>query len=474
LDALPDARGALAAALMTGERGAIPESVIQAMRDSGLAHLLAISGLHMGLVAGLLFFALRALMALVPALALRQPIKKWAAAVAVCGAFAYLCLVGAPVPTQRAFLMVSIVLLAVILDRSALSLRLVAWAAFAVLLIAPESLLSASFQMSFAAVTALVAGYEALGARGRRAVAEHGPAARLALYLGGVALTSVIAIAATAPFAVYHFNRLAWYGLAANLVAVPLTGFWIMPWALLAFALLPFGLEALALTPMGWGLGAVIAVAETIAGLPGAVQPVRALPAAGLLLVVAGGLWLCLWWRPWRLAGPVLILAGLSGAALVTPPDLLASGDGRLLAVRGADGALWLSSVRRARFTAETWLRRAGLAEAEAWPRDATAAAGGALSCDPLGCIYRAKGQVVALALDGRALDEDCRNATVLISLEPLSRRACPGPRVLIDRFDLWRGGSHALWLSPAGPRVETVAAARGRRPWVRRRGSGE
>ncbi|MDH3967421.1 MAG: ComEC family competence protein [Rhodospirillales bacterium] len=467
LAALPDARGALAAALMTGERGAIPEPVIQAMRDSGLAHLLAISGLHMGLVAGLLFFALRALMALAPALALRQPIKKWAAIAAACGAFAYLCLVGAPVPTQRAFLMVSLVLLAVVLDRSALSLRLVAWAAFAVLLIAPESLLSASFQMSFAAVTGLVAGYEALGARGRAAVAERGAAGRLALYLGGVALTSVIAIAATAPFAVYHFNRMAWYGLAANLVAVPLTGFWIMPWALLAFVLLPFGLEALALVPMGWGLGAVIAVAETIASLPGAVLPVRAMPTAGLLLMVAGGLWLCLWRRPWRLAGLALVLAGLAGAALVRPPDLLASGDGKLLAVRGADGEVWLSSSRRARFTAETWLRRAGRAEASAWPRDA-AAAGGALRCDALGCIYRAKDQVVALALDGRALAEDCRSATVLISLEPLRRRACPGPRVLIDRFDLWREGSHALWLSPAGVRVESVAGSRGRRPWVR------
>jgi competence protein ComEC len=473
LDALPDARGALAAALMTGERGAIPEAVIQAMRDSGLAHLLAISGLHMGLVAGLLFFAVRALLALVPALALRQPIKKWAALAACSGAFAYLCLVGAPVPTQRAFLMVSLVLLAVILDRSAISLRLVAWAALAVLLVAPESLLSASFQMSFAAVTGLVAGYEALGARGRAVAAERGPAGRLALYLGGVALTSVIAIAATAPFAVYHFNRMAWYGLAANLVAVPLTGLWIMPWALLAFVLLPFGLEALALVPMGWGLSAVIAVAETVAGLPGAVVPVRAMPSAGLLLVVLGGLWLCLWRRPWRLAGLALVLAGLAGAALVRPPDLLASGDGRLLAVRGPDGELWLSSSRRARFTAETWLRRAGRAEASAWPLDAAAAggaAGGALRCDALGCIYRAGDQVVALALDGRALAEDCRSATVLISLEPLSRRACPGPRILIDRFDLWREGSHALWLSPGAVRVESVAAARGRRPWVRQR----
>ncbi len=469
LEALPEARGALAAALMTGERGAIPERVIQDMRDSGLAHLLAISGLHMGLVAGLVFFSVRALLALVSALALRQPIKKWAAAAAFLGALGYLLLVGAPVPTQRAFLMVCLVLLAVVLDRSAISLRLVAWAALVVLLISPESLLSASFQMSFAAVTALVAGYEALGRRGRDVAAARGPVGRLGLYLAGVALTSVIAIVATAPFAIYHFNRMAWYGLAANLVAVPLTGFWIMPWALLAFVLMPLGLEQLALVPMGWGIGTVIAVAEAIAGLPGAVMPVQALPTAGLLLMVLGGLWLCLWWRPWRVAGLALVAAGLASIILTRPPDLLVSGDGRLVALRGAEGELWLNATNRAAFTAQTWLRRAGRAEPRPWPRD-EAAAGGTLRCDALGCILRSRGQVAAVAVDGRALAEDCRRATVLVSLEPLRRSACPGPEVLVDRFDLWREGAHAFWLRPDGATVQSAAQARGRRPWVRQR----
>jgi competence protein ComEC len=168
------------------------------MRDSGLAHLLAISGLHMGLVAGLLFFGIRALLALVPSLALNHPIKKWAAVAAAAGGLAYLLLVGATVPSQRAFLMVSVVLLAVLLDRSAISLRLVAWAALVILLLAPESLLSASFQMSFAAVTALVAGYEVVTLRRAGRAAERGMGRRMAFYLAGVALTTSTAWPGTA------------------------------------------------------------------------------------------------------------------------------------------------------------------------------------------------------------------------------------------------------------------------------------
>jgi competence protein ComEC len=477
LAALPGERGAIAAALMTGERGAIPEPVVEAMRDSGLAHLLAISGLHMGLVAGLLFFGIRALLALVPSLALNHPIKKWAAVAAAAGGLAYLLLVGAAylllvgatVPSQRAFLMVSVVLLAVLLDRSAISLRLVAWAALVILLLAPESLLSASFQMSFAAVTALVAGYEVVTLRRAGRAAERGMGRRMAFYLAGVALTSVIAILATAPFAVYHFNRMAWYGLAANLVAVPLTGFWIMPWALVAFALMPFGLEALALQPMGWGIGAVIAVAEDIAGLPGAVTPVRALPLAGFALIVLGGLWLCLWQRPWRLYGLIAVALGLLSLPLARPPDLLVSEDGKLMALRDPDGRMWLSSTRTARFTAETWLRRAGQGEGLSWPNGVEGRPSG-LICDSLGCIYRRAGWSVALAQRKAALEEDCREVRVLISREPVPKHRCRGPEVVIDRFDLWREGGHALWLAGEEVRVESVADRRGARPWVPRR----
>ncbi len=487
LAVLPDATGGIAAALMTGERGAIPPEVIAAMRDSGLAHLLAISGLHMGLVAGWLFFGVRAALALVPAVALRYPIKKWAAVAAMLGGFGYLLLVGATVPAQRAFVMVLLVLLAVLLDRTAISLRLVAWAALVILAVAPDSLFGASFQMSFAAVAALVASYEYVARKGwLRIGASVGglprpdlPAPgtiwiwRFGLYLASVLLTSVIAILATAPFAIYHFNRVTWFGLAANMIAVPLTALWIMPWAVIGFVLMPFGLEAAALVPMGWGIDGVIAVAQTVAAWPGAVTPVVALPPAGLALVVAGGLWLCVWRRTWRLAGLVAIAAGLLSLAMVRPPDVLVSGDAKLLGVRSATGELWVSSGRVARYTAETWARRAGVAKPQVWETDGPAAerpqAEGQLRCDGLGCLFHARGQLVALVNDSRALAEDCATASVVIALEPVPRGACRGPRVVIDRFDLWRNGAYALWLSPDGIEVRSVREASGERPWVQR-----
>ena len=224
------------------------------LRDSGLAHRLALSGLRMGLVGGILFGGLRGGLALVPPLALRFPIKKWAAAAAILGAFAYGMVAGATVPTQRAFLMIGLVLAAVLFDRRGISMRTVAWAAVIVLLFRPESLLGPSFQLSFAAVVALIAVYEAVRDR-RRLDGPLGWRRRIVLYIAGVALTTLVAGMATAPFAVYHFNRFADYGLAANLIAVPVTALWTMPRALVAFALMALGPETLARAPMRAAVG---------------------------------------------------------------------------------------------------------------------------------------------------------------------------------------------------------------------------
>jgi competence protein ComEC len=211
-------------------------------------------------------------------------------------------------------------------------------------------------------------------------------------------------------------------------------------------------------------------VAKAVAGLPGAALPVPAMPLAGLGLVCFGGLWLCLWRRPWRLAGLGAIAAGLLSLALIRPPDILVSGDGNLLAVRSPNGELWLSSTKRERFVAKTWLRRAGRdgESGRLWPREGSGAAG-RLNCDALGCIYRAAGQVVALVEDGRALADDCRLASVLISLEPV-RQDCGAPAVVIDRFDLWRDGGHVLWLDAGLVQIERVTDWRGERPWALKR----
>jgi competence protein ComEC len=471
--ALPGESGAIAAALMTGDRSAISQESLDSMRDSGLAHLLAISGLHLGLVATTLFFGLRALLALSERLTLRHAIKKWAAVAAMAGSFAYLLLAGATVPTQRAFVMTGLVLLAVLLDRQAISMRLVAWAAMIILAIAPESMLGASFQMSFAAVVALVAFYEAFRGRFRvvRMAAGHAIAGRIALYAGGVAATTVIASFATGLIALHHFARIAVFGLPANMLAVPLTALWIMPWAVIAAVLMPLGLDGLPLVLMGWGIDGLLWIAGGISAWPGAVRPVAALPVGGLILVALGGLWLCLWRRRWRHAGLLGMLAGLASPWMLQGPDMLVSDDGRLMAVRTADGRLSLSERRRERRVAEDWLEQEGQGERLYWPEPGESG-DGRLRCDGLGCIYRAEGLTAALLRDGMAHDEDCRLVDILVSQRPVRGR-CPAPSLVIDRFDLWRHGATAIWLDGGNIRVRTVAEYQGARPWSSRKNRG-
>ena len=466
--ALAGDTGAMAAALMTGERGAISEATLVAMRNSGLAHLLAISGLHMGLVAGIVFFFVRLAFAAFPVVALRHPIKKWAAGAALAGALFYLAVSGATVPTQRAFVMVAIVLLAVLLDRAAISMRLVAWAAAVVLLLAPESLTGPSFQMSFAAVIALIASYEVASGPLAAWRAAGGWERRAAVYLAGIVLSSAVATAATAPFAAYHFNRLALYGLAANLAAVPLTALWIMPWAMVAFLLMPLGLEGLALAPMGWGVDGVIAVARHVAAWPGAVVLVKAMPTAALALIAAGGLWLCLWRGRWRAGGLAGIALGLALAIAARPPDLLVDGSGRLVALRQPDGALALNNGNIAKFDASIWLRRNAQWQAAPWPAGTgPAATGQGLRCDPLGCIWHARGRTVALDWRPEALAEDCAGSNLVISREPAPWRLCRDRERVIDRWSVWKDGAHAVWLSGDGIRIESVRGVAGERPWV-------
>jgi competence protein ComEC len=468
LAVIPGPAGAIAAALLTGEQGQVPIEIMEWMRDSGLAHLLSVSGLHVSLVAAIVFLAIRQTLALVPRIALRYPIKKWAAVGAFVAITFYMLFVAPGVPTQRSWLMTSVVLFAILIDRSALSMRLVAWAAFAVLVVSPEALLNPSFQMSFAAVVALIAAWEAARSRLMAWRAGAGLVRRALVASVGLCMTSLVATLATTPYALYHFNRFAAYGLLANLIAVPLTGVWVMPWAVLVFVLLPFGLESWALIPMGWGCEAIVAIARAVAGLGGSTGLWPAMPVWGVVAVTIGGTWLCLWQRRWRLAGLPLIAIGMASIFFARGPDILISADARLVAVRGADGLLQLSTDRAAKLTRETWLRRAGQAEAPAvWPR-AGRSTDGFLSCDAASCLYRARGHVAALVQDASALAEDCQHADVLIATIPVRRR-CASADAVIDRFSLWREGGHAVWLEPDGVRIESVRASRGERLWVPR-----
>lgn len=469
LHVLPGPAGGVVASLLVGEQTAVDKDVAQAMRDSGLAHILSISGLHIVFVVGLVMGLVRYGIALVPPLALRIDAKKVAAVLALMAALFYTALAGAPVPAQRACAMAAFALLAILLDRTALSLRLVAWSAVIVLLVAPESLTGASFQMSFAAVVALIAGWESAAPWRRRLheraeISRHRWMWRLGAALGASLLTTLIASIATGAFAAYHFNRLSLLGVVANLLGVPLTSFWIMPWGLLAMLLMPFGLEAVALVPMGWGVDVLNAIAFRVAAWPDAAMLVPSLPGASLWLLTAGGLWLCLWRRRWRYAGLPVVAIGLM---LGPPPapDLLMSEDGRVLGLRDERGVVHVASARLDRYVTDSWARRQGQDGARRWTASVDEQALG-LGCSTGLCRWRKGPWRVALVSDEKRLAEACGSADIVLSTVDAQAR-CRGPRLVIDRRDAWKDGAHALWLDDLGVRRETANARRGDRPWV-------
>lgn len=298
----PGDRGSIASALITGKRDAISAPVNDAMYISSLAHVLSISGYHMAVVAGIVFFFIRAVLALSPSLASRRPIKKWAAGAALVAAGCYLLLSGAEVATQRSFIMIAIVLAGVMVDRPSLTFRTLTVAAFGVLILAPESIVHPSFQMSFAATLALIAAYQNGLPWAPKADTSLG--ARVALWGGreilGLMLASLVAGLATMPYAAFHFHRAAPYGVLANLIAMPVVSIVVMPMGILAVLAMPFGFDAVFWQLMASGIDWMIAVALWVAGLPGAVGYLRAFGTGPLLLGTPGLLLICLLRTPLR------------------------------------------------------------------------------------------------------------------------------------------------------------------------------
>lgn len=466
--AAPGPSGAVAAALITNARAGIDAATWRHMQRSGLAHLISISGLHMALVAGTLYLAARYALALIPFLALRWPVKKPAAVVAMVGAFFYLLLAGASVPTLRSFLMVEVGLLAILLGRRPLSMRLLAWAAVVVLLLEPESLLGVSFQLSFAAVLALTAVYESglvqrlslsMAGRGRAWLALH--------YVLGVTLTTVIASVATSPLTAYHFQTIATYGVLANAIAVPLTSFWVMPAGLLGLALIPLGLDRPVFALMAEGVEVVLLTAHVVAEMPGASLQVTQWPGEVLVLFAAGGLWLALWRRPWRFWGLAPVAAALALVLTLRPPDLLVDPELDAAAWRLPSGEVAVQSWRADKRLAESWLEALGV-EAAAVPPGPGAAPAAGLACDPAGCVLTRQGRRVALARRLDAVLEDCASADLVLSRVGPER--CAGGARLIGPRALVASGGVALWLQADGITVRTVQDSRGRWPWSARR----
>lgn len=444
--------GAIAAALVTGDKAAIPDTIREDFINSGLAHILAISGLHLSIIAGVVFLIIRRGISLIPYLNLVYNSKKIAAVGTILMSFLYLLLSGLGIPAQRSFLMISLVMGAILINRTALSMRTVAFAAFIVLLILPESLLGPSFQLSFAAVIALIAGYETWKNPLAHWRIGGGRIRLFIVYGGGLVFTSLLATLATLPFTIYLFHRFSLHAIEANLVAVPLTSLVIMPSALLTCLLTPFDLGGWSLWIFEKSLGLLIKIAATVAAWPGANIGVSHPPLFSFICMILGALWLCLWQQSWRKWGLFPIAIGLLGMIWREPPHLLIDGQGKLVGLYD-NKILYVSSTRKGKFTAESWQQFVAAQEIK-----------------PLTCsegICKTVLHNIPVLISHSPDHQPCEKGTILVRLEP-SKAPCPTAILTLDWYDLWRCGAHALWLRPSGIHVETVNKIQGRRPWIR------
>ena len=415
--------GAIAAAMVTGKRDFLSNDAKDLIREAGIFHVITISGVQMTLVAGIFFVLARRLLALSPTLALNYPIKKWAAGVAMLGSFLYDIATGSRVGTERALIMTLIVLGAVILDRRALTMRNLALAVLTIVALEPDAILGVSFQLSFAAVGALVAVMEArlarldhrrdplLPARGR----PPKPGALMAHFVDKplrLMLATLCATCATASFMAYHFHDLSPYVLIGNPLTLTIIECFAVPGALLGTALYPLGLDAPVWLYVGLGIKFILWVARFIAAAPGSTLHVRAfapyaLPFLSLAVMSA------ILWRSWLFRATAIPLAalGLIGALHGPRFDAIVAPSGDLVAVRDADGRLQVVGKRFNAFAAEQWLRADGDDRDPASARDPDA------RCDPAGCIAALpQGRLLSVVTDRSAFEEDCARAAVLVS----------------------------------------------------------
>ena len=465
---LPDPARGIAMALATGDEGQIAEADQAAMRASGLAHLLSVSGLHISAVMGAAFVLTRLLLALSPALALRVPVLFAAGAAAAMTGIGYTLLTGAQVPTIRSCIAALLILIGMALGREAMTLRLVAAAALAVLLVWPEALMGPSFQLSFAAITAIVALHDSRSVQAWVAPRDEAWGHRLWRSLAGLLLTGLAVEVALAPIALFHFHKAGLYGALANLVAIPLTTFVIMPAEALALLLDILGLGAPFWWITGHGIAALLWLAHQVAALPGAVAVLPIMPMGAFALMLCGGLWLLLWRTRVRVLGLAALAAGMVWALVLPAPDLLITGDGRHVAVRDDRGGWAILRPRAGGFVRQALAERAGYA-ADLADLDSADRA----HCSPDACVItldRAGRSWTLLAIRSRDhlrwadLVSACQRADILVSARRLPR-ACAARWLTLDPQFLAKTGGLAVHLNPAGAAM--VHPRRDDHPWA-------
>ncbi|CAN5523229.1 ComEC/Rec2 family competence protein [soil metagenome] len=460
--------GGIAAAMVTGHEAWITQDQTDAMRASGLAHILSISGLHMAIVGGFLFGLVRLVIAAWPWMALRVPGKKVAAVAGFAAIIVYLVISGAPPPALRAAITATVAFAAILFDRQAITLHGLAIAALVILLVQPESAGAPGFQMSFAATAALVALAEAWPKPVREISvpwpirAFQGAMSWLAVSIGA----SLVAGLATGPFAMQHFNRVAVWGLPANLAVAPLSSFVIMPFLAIGAVLEVFGLGGPFLAVAGWGIDAMLWIANSFASAGGAQRVVASGPPFTLALAFVGLMLLCLWRGRLRWLGAPLALA-VALWPRPQAPDVWIAPDGATAAVRDGKAAVLLRPDAR-RFGAELWSRRRGLVV----PTDATPSP--LYACDRRACRPTARSPVpLALSWSKAAPDDDgltalCAEAEIVVlrGSAPITPPACRD-RVVLDATDFATGGAAELYRRNGDWWIVWAQPLRGVRPWT-------
>lgn len=457
---------AVASALISGDQSAIDKGTMQAMRVSGISHILSVSGLHITLVAGIVFYVLRAIMALIPWFNVQFHTKKIAAFFALCAAMFYTFMCSAPIPAVRSLLMSSLILIAVMVDRRALSMRLVAFAALVSLLVSPVSLFDPSFQLSFGAVMALIAAFEKNEAAWLRSFESEGLIGKFRQYILASIASSVIASIATMPLILYYFQQVNWYGVITNLIAVPLSTFIIMPMALISALAMPFDLQHWPIMGMNHGIKWMIDSAEVVSNWPGAATTHPAMPFYALLMVTFGGVWVCIWQKRWRYLGLIPFVLGTLTFLITPRPDVFVAEDGITVGVRMADNHLVVRAKSREDFTVQSWHQRNGHMTG-----DFTAMvnwfdvmdAGGAedLSCKDKTCILTRYGKRIAFPMADEDVAALCDIADVIIA--PAETDACATKTITPKQAE--QRGAYALYINEN--RIETKRSKLfAARPW--------
>ncbi len=455
---LGERHGPIAAGLITGADKAIPESDFDALKAANLYHIIAISGGHMVVISGVLFLLMRWLTLCLPGrLRYRPEMKSLAALATLVLTTLYLFVTGMPTSAVRAYVMIALVLVAVILRRQVDPMRSLMLAALIMLVFDPSDLFEPGFQLSFVATLAIIALVERMFFRPHP---NHTPGQRIARVLAASFLVSLVAEAATAPLVVAQFNQFAAYGVLANVMATPLVSLFMMPVVALYFLLLPLGLEHAALWALDYGIAVMLWIAHTIAALPNAQSFVPSLPGWGVTLFVLGLLWFCIWEERPRWLGVPVMLFGILSPTMVALPQLLVGQEVKQIVLQTPEG------YRRARGKAESmipqiWSNAVGAKELPAVEKNSEA-----WRCDKLGCVASIAGKRIAFPDSAMALREDCLLADTVVT--QLRSIRCDRAWV-IDGWDLWRGGVQAMWIKDGRIRTETSADWQGQRPWSAR-----